>query len=212
MLWSSVWFGDDENEFLWFLHPFFRPGNPIGSLLCEYRVTDEALPKISPIQHPNGHVIEPVVDYYFHWQAYALIDVIRAADCFKTPILNVPDATERARRLVGLTKGTQRDLSSILSSPSRWGGLAEPMTWISHYRQFRVASGDFEIRYVEQRGRLKRGAVVSQAPIGHAMLCCLAARNYFAHQVYRDQELLNKKSSKFLLGGILLAVLTLLNN
>ena len=43
------------------------------------------------------------------------------------------------------------------------------------------------------------------------MLCCIAARNNFAHHDYRDEALFNKKSSGFLLGGMLLAVLTLLN-
>ena len=43
------------------------------------------------------------------------------------------------------------------------------------------------------------------------MLCCLAARNYFAHHDYCDAALLNEKSSGFLLGGVLLAVLTLLS-
>ena len=43
------------------------------------------------------------------------------------------------------------------------------------------------------------------------MLCCLAARNNFAHHDYRDEALFNEKSSGFLLGGVLLAMLTLLN-
>ena len=34
----------------------------------------------------------------------------------------------------------------------------------------------------------------SQAPLGQAMLCCLAARNYFAHHDYHDDALLNDKS------------------
>ena len=45
-----------------------------------------------------------------------------------------------------------------------------------------------------------------------SLLCCLATRNYFAHHDYRDVAHLNEKSSGFLLGGVLLAVLTLLNS
>ena len=52
----------------------------------------------------------------------------------------------------------------------------------------------------------------STAPIEQAMLCCLAARNYFAHHDYQDEKLLKGESSQFLLGGILLAVLTLLSD
>ena len=32
LLWDSRWFGDPEDEALWFLHPFFRPADPAGSI------------------------------------------------------------------------------------------------------------------------------------------------------------------------------------
>lgn len=44
-----------------------------------------------------------------------------------------------------------------------------------------------------------------------ASLCCVLARNYFAHHDYMDSKLLNDKESQFLLGGILVMVLTLLS-
>ena len=90
---------------------------------------------------------------------YALVDVIRAADCFRPGLLNTPDATDRAKRLVGLTESTLWDASGILTHANRWGGLAKPMTWLSHYRAFRNASDEFEFRHGVQPGRSKRGAV-----------------------------------------------------
>lgn len=158
LLWDSHWFGDQESEALWFLHPFFRPGNPAGSLLHEHQVTNGMIPTSASFQHPNGHTVKPVVDYYFHWQGYALIEVLREADCFKTPLLNAPDASERAKHLVGLTESTQRDVTYILTYANRWGGLAKPMTWLSHYRAFRNSSDEFEFRHGVQPGRRKRGA------------------------------------------------------
>lgn len=158
LLWSSNWFGDQEAEALWFLHPFFRPGNPAGSLLHEHQVTTKKLPPVEAFQHPNGRTVEPFADYYFHWQAYALIDVIRAADCFPV-ILDTPDATDRAKRLVGLTEDTLWDVSDILTHASRWGGLAEPMTWLSHYKAFCNASDKFGHQHGVQPGRRKRGAI-----------------------------------------------------
>ena len=43
-----------------------------------------------------------------------------------------------------------------------------------------------------------------------AFLCCVLARNYFAHHHYLDQELLQSKESAFMLGGIILTLLFLL--
>lgn len=44
-----------------------------------------------------------------------------------------------------------------------------------------------------------------------AFLCCMLARNYFAHHDYLDQELLRSEKSGFILRGILLTVLMLLD-
>lgn len=45
---------------------------------------------------------------------------------------------------------------------------------------------------------------------GQSMLCCVFACNYFAHHHFLDQRFVSEESSRFLLGGILIAVLTLL--
>lgn len=44
-----------------------------------------------------------------------------------------------------------------------------------------------------------------------AFLCCLLARNYFAHHTYLDNELRRSEESGFMLAGILVTVLTLLS-
>ena len=160
------WFGDHETEAHWFLHPFFRPGNPSGSLLRDHQFTHGMVPKVTSIQHPGGHSTQPAMDFYFHWQGYALIDVLRNADSFDTCILNSPDATERAKRLVEKTERTRREVTGALTDPSRWGGLAKPMTWISHYRALRDSSDYFEFRHGVQPGRDKRGAVALANQLG----------------------------------------------
>lgn len=43
-----------------------------------------------------------------------------------------------------------------------------------------------------------------------AFLCCVLARNYFAHHYYLDRELLHSDQSEFMLSGILVTVLHLL--
>jgi hypothetical protein len=47
-----------------------------------------------------------------------------------------------------------------------------------------------------------------------AFLCCVLARNYFAHHTYLDKELMRdqKEESAFMLTGILVTVLVLLDN
>ncbi len=43
-----------------------------------------------------------------------------------------------------------------------------------------------------------------------AFLCCLLARNYFAHHIYLDSELRRSEESGFMMSGILVTVLILL--
>ena len=158
-LWDSNWLGDQETDAHWFLHPFFRPDNLSGSLLRTQLPNDGTDLSGMPFQHPNGRTIEPVVDYYFHWQGYALIDAIREADRFNTPILDAPDATERAKKLVEQTERDHWNVTYILTYANRWGGLAEPMTWLSHYRALKRSTDQFQFRHGEQPGRAKRGAI-----------------------------------------------------
>jgi len=134
LLWDSTW-EVDEQESLWFLHPFFRPEDPYYGDFHHENI----LPIPGAFEHKNEHTITPYVDYFFHWQAYALIDVIRVADCI-SPILNTPDVEGRAQGIVRIAERVKEiNPSDILTLDNRWGGLAELMTWLSHYRSFRDA-------------------------------------------------------------------------
>ena len=103
---------------LWFLHPFCRPDSVYNNLLNQ---TD------------SSATIN--VYYFFNWQAYALIDVVREASMGAFPILNTPDVEVDIDRI----PNCKIKPSEVLHQPHRWGGLAKPMTWISHYRAFREA-------------------------------------------------------------------------
>ncbi|TCV85666.1 MULTISPECIES: hypothetical protein [Methylomonas] len=46
--------------------------------------------------------------------------------------------------------------------------------------------------------------------LAQAFLCCDLARNYFAHHVYLDHELIRSDKSAFMLTSILITVLVLL--
>ena len=157
-LWDSRWLGDHENEALWFLHPFFRPDNLSGSLLRTRSPDDGTALTSMSFRHPNGRNIKPVVDYYFHWQGFALIDVIREADRFNTFLLDAPDAVEQAKLLLARIEHDRWDVTYILTRPNRWGGLAEPMTWLSHYRALKDSAVEYQRRYETHPGRLRRGA------------------------------------------------------
>lgn len=139
LLWDSTWWIDDNNEPLWFLHPFFRPDDEVGQTLFE-QGKSRPLPQVpEEFVHPNRRKIVPYADYFFHWQGYALIDVIRFSDCIE-PILNTPDVEERAQGIVRVAESIKEwNPQEVLTIPRRWGGLAEPMTWLTHYRAFREA-------------------------------------------------------------------------
>lgn len=139
LLWDSTWFASPEDGEQWPLHCFFRRGSKEAAILADgmHCVTAEN-PK--PLDHPNGTQIRPYADFFFHWQAYALIDVIRDADCIE-PIIFTPDVVERAKGLSRIANNLSQlsPPSQILSIGSRWGGLQRVMTWISHYRSFVTA-------------------------------------------------------------------------
>lgn len=138
-LWEPDWCIKSMEEPLWFLHPLFRPENSAGKMLRNDGVPWDAIPIPSAFTKNDGEIICPYADYFFHWQGYALIDIIRASDCIK-PILNTPDVKDRAQGIVRIAERLDgRNLRDILTAPQPWDGLARPMTWISHYRAFRDA-------------------------------------------------------------------------
>lgn len=143
VLWDSSWRIDNQ-EPLWFLHPFFRPNNAYSERI-ENGKSLNYFPIPDAFNHSNGREITPYVDYYFHWQAYALIDVIRFAeidvirftDCI-VPIINTPDVEEQAQNIVQIAEQI-KSLNPTSKAERQWIELAEPMTWLSHYRSLRNA-------------------------------------------------------------------------
>ena len=139
-LWDSTWHLDDDQKPLWFLHPFFHSDNDYGNKLRNANVAPTHIP--DEFIHPyRSELISPYADYYFHWQAYALIDVIRTADRFM-PIINTPDVEEQVQNLLcsaARAKVYTTKPSDVIKQPHSWGGLSESMTWLSHYCAFRDA-------------------------------------------------------------------------
>jgi len=138
-LWASDWHIDSTDGPTWFLHPFFREDDAAGKLLHNDGKSWESIPVPSEVEMSTGEVVCPYVDYFFHWQGYALIDVIRAADCIE-PIINTPDVKDQAKGIVRIAESiADFDARAVLTAPRRWGGYAELMTWLSHYRAMRDA-------------------------------------------------------------------------
>jgi hypothetical protein len=157
LLWDSTWGIDDEDEPLWFLHPFFRPGDDAGRILFEETAALRNPPP-QDMTHPNGRTVVPYADYFYHWQGYALIDVIRFADCIE-PLLVTPDIQKRAAGMLRLAElAKQHDPRDVLTIEKRWGGLANPMTWLSHYRTFREALWWYESQHDGDRSLRRTGA------------------------------------------------------
>lgn len=162
LLWDSTWWIKDDAEPLWFLHPFFRPNDEAGQMLFEQGQTRPFPPVPEKFVHANGCSVVPYADYFFHWQGYALIDVIRFSDCI-VPILNTPDVQARAQDIVSIAESVKDwNPQDVLVVPRRWGGLAEPMTWMSHYRSFREATSFLE----SQRDLWREGAKQLAAYLG----------------------------------------------
>ena len=67
------------------------------------------------------------------------MDAIRFSDCLPD-LLNTPDIDARVASLLRIVDHIKKFESPIvLRVEKQWDGLAEPMTWISHYRSFRNA-------------------------------------------------------------------------
>jgi len=166
LLWDSTWSVDAKDEPLWFLHPFFRPGDSTGRILIEEGTTILSNPLPPDIVHSNGRKVAPYADYFFHWQGYALVDVIRSADCIG-PLMVTPDIEKRAVGMVHLTElAKQHDPHAVLTIERRWGGLAKPMTWLSHYRSFREALSSYEHQHDGDRSLRRTGAKELAAHLG----------------------------------------------
>jgi len=128
---GESWHIENTENTHWFLHPFCRPDSVYNNLLNQVDSSATA----------NVH-------YFFHWQAYALIDIVRTASMGIFPILNTPDIEQDIARIANCTINP----TDALHQPHRWGGLAEPMTWLSYYRAFHDALPDITDKALHKRG------------------------------------------------------------
>lgn len=136
---NPTWWFRSTDEPFWFIHPFFRSGDQAGQLLRQQGLWINTQPIPNDVRLSNGRSVAPYADYFYHWQAYALIDIIRLSDCYPA-LLETPEVILRAQRLLELVKfASNWKPEEILELQTRWGGLAEPMTWLSHYRAFKGA-------------------------------------------------------------------------
>ncbi len=86
-----------ENPY-WFLHPFCRPDSVYNNMLNQ-----------------TNNSATPNVHYFYHWQAYALIDVVRTANMGAFPILNTPDIEQDIARIASC----KINPSDLLHQPHR---------------------------------------------------------------------------------------------
>lgn len=128
---GESWHIEDTENPYWFLHPFCRPDSVYNNMLSQ-----------------TNNSATPNVHYFYHWQAYALIDVVRTASMGAFPILNTPDIEQDIARI----SNCKIKPSEVLIQPHRWSGLAKPMTWISHYRALRDALPDIIDKALHKRG------------------------------------------------------------
>lgn len=161
-LWDYYWSINNENEPLWFLDPLFHPDDEAGELLRQHHFSEDSKPIPVSITHARGYPIKPYADYFYRWQGYALVDVIRFADNI-TPIYSTPDVLDRAHGIVRIAEhATSNGLDSpeaILTAPNRWAGLAPLLTWLDHFRVFREAVFNMPNNNAEeQHARYRRGA------------------------------------------------------
>jgi hypothetical protein len=155
---DAYWHIDRNDEPLWFLHPFFHPNDEPSRILTEQGKAALHEPLPLALINSRGVSITPYADYFFHWQGYALVDVIRFSETLRI-VLNTPDIDERVASLLGsVERAKQLDPRGVLTVEKRWGGLAEPMTWISHYRAFRDAISGFASQHDDPRAIRREGA------------------------------------------------------
>lgn len=158
LLLESHWFADNDQEPFWYLHPFFRPDDKAGSLLRMNGLVELKTQPSPSINHPDEETVFPYADYFFHWQGYALIDVIRSADCI-APLFVTPDIDNHVAGMVSSAERMKaHDPRDVLTIPRRWGGLSAPMTWLSHYRAFRDAIRTHGLQHERDRAMRLEGA------------------------------------------------------
>lgn len=135
-LWEPTWcFAPDEDP-EWFLHPIFRRNDAAAVLLRQQTQPAKNIAVPAAMTEPSGANFWPYDDYYYHWQAYALLDVIQWADCIQ-PILNTPDVVLKAEgigRIAVRIVEDKNDPTWVLHAPHRWQRWSKLLTMLSHYR------------------------------------------------------------------------------
>jgi hypothetical protein len=165
-LWESQWFCDSEKDPMWFIHPFFNAESTAGQLLNQNSIKT-GLPEVPrPVEMANGQFVSPYADYYFPWQAFALLDVIRAADRFQHFVMDTPDVQLQVESLTRLTKIPSWNPHEYLDLENHWGGHAEVMTWLAHYAVLKDAVDQREGRHGHSPEMLRRGANALAAHLG----------------------------------------------
>lgn len=163
-LWDYSWAIDPEDTQLWFLDDAFRSHDPLGALMKQFRheADNPSLP--DPVDTENSGPLRPYVDYFFRWQGYALVDLIRASDCIM-PIYQTPDIISRASGIMRIAEHCQQIEATgdwprgLLTSPNRWAGREKLMTALDHFRSFRGALGAVHDQDSSEFTRLeKKGA------------------------------------------------------
>lgn len=161
-LWDYSWWIDKTDEDLWFLDPLFNEGSSANKLLRKYAYLPSISALPAAIRHPRAHKIRPYADYFYRWQGYALIDLIRLSDCVM-PIYATPDVVKRAKTILKTANFIRTHQApapaTMLTAPNRWHRLAGPMTWLAHFRSFRDAVfQSYDTDQKQLRTRYKRGA------------------------------------------------------
>lgn len=170
-LWDITCFNVGEEDPMWFIHPFFTPQSKAGQLLNQ-NSTKSGLPEIPPpIEMANGTAVSPYADYFYPWQAFALLDVIRAADRFGHFVMDTPDVQTQVESLTRSTKTPTWNPHKYLEAQDQWGGLAEVMTWLEHYAVLKSAVKQREMHYGHVDGLLRRGAKALANHLGFDAAC-----------------------------------------
>ena len=167
-VWLNEWRFQGEYEPMWFLHPFFRLDSDAHQLF-EQNSAAVGLPARPPFfEHADGRSISPCADYYFPWQAYALIDVIQAADIFPQSqhLLDTPDVQIRAQSLLSRSTTPSWNPQRKLDAEKGWAAWAAPLTWMAHYTALKEIVEWQGMPRSDCLALLKRGAKQLAAHLG----------------------------------------------
>lgn len=161
-LWEYAWITDTEDVKLWFLDVAFRDQEPLSTLLQQFRFDADNPSLPDPVETSRLGPVLPYVDYFYRWQGYALVDLVRASDCIM-PIYNTPDIVSKASGIMRIAERCQQIGTDwprgLLTSPNRWAGREKLMTALDHFRSFRQALGAVHDQDSSEFARLaKEGA------------------------------------------------------